>query len=71
MKEVIDVCREATGHPIPAEMQPRRAGDCTALVADAAKAKTVLGWNPQYADLKSIVQSAWNWHRAHPNGYSK
>ncbi len=69
VKEVIEVCREVTGHPIPAELQPRRAGDCTALVADAKKARTVLGWNPQHADLKEIVQSAWSWHQAHPNGY--
>ncbi len=71
VKEVIEVCREVTGHPIPAELEPRRAGDCTALVADATKAKTELGWNPQFADLKSIVQSAWDWHQAHPNGYEK
>jgi UDP-glucose 4-epimerase len=70
VREVIDVCREVTGNPIPAESKPRRAGDCTALVADATKAKTVLGWNPRHADLKEIVQSAWNWHRAHPNGYA-
>lgn len=69
VKEVIDVCREVTGHPIPAELEPRRAGDCTSLVADATKARTELGWNPQFADLKSIVQSAWDWHQAHPNGY--
>jgi len=69
VKEVIEVCREVTGPPIPAEIQPRRAGDCTALVADATKARTVLGWNPQHADLKEIVQSAWDWHQAHPNGY--
>lgn len=69
VKEVIDVCREVTGHSIPAEVQPRRAGDCTALVADATKAKTVLGWDPQFADLKTIVQSAWDWHQAHTNGY--
>jgi len=69
VKEVIEVCREVTGHPIPAEVQPRRAGDCTTLVADSTKARTVLGWNPQHADLKEIVQSAWDWHQAHPNGY--
>ncbi|HEY5653380.1 MAG TPA: UDP-glucose 4-epimerase GalE [Pontiella sp.] len=69
VKEVIEVCREVTGHEIPAEVQPRRPGDCTALVADATKAKTILGWDPQHADLKSIVQSAWDWHQAHPNGY--
>jgi UDP-glucose 4-epimerase len=38
-------------------------------VADATKAKSVLGWDPQNADLKSIVQSAWDWHQSHPNGY--
>jgi len=70
VKEVIEVCREVTNHPIPAELEPRRAGDCTALVADASKAKRELGWNPQYADLKTIVQSAWDWHQAHPNGYA-
>ena len=70
VKEVIDVCREVTGHPIPAELEPRRAGDCTALVADATKAKTELGWDPQFADLKQIVQSAWDWHQANPDGYT-
>lgn len=69
VKEVIDVCREVTGHPIPAELKPRRAGDCTALVADAAKAKAELGWDPQFADLRTIVKSAWDWHQAHPDGY--
>lgn len=71
VKEVIEVCREVTGHSISAEIRPRRPGDCTTLVADAAKAKTVLGWDPQHADLKEIVQSAWKWHRAHPNGYEE
>lgn len=69
VKEVIEVCREVTGHQIPAEMQPRRAGDCAALVANSTKARTVLGWDPQHADLKEIVGSAWAWHQSHPNGY--
>lgn len=69
VKEVIDVAREVTGHEIPAELQDRRPGDCTALVADAKKAREVLGWDPQHADLKAIIESAWNWHQAHPNGY--
>lgn len=69
VREVIDVCREVTGHPIPAEAEPRRPGDCTALVADAAKARTELGWNPEHADLRDIVESAWKWHQAHPTGY--
>ena len=70
VKEVIDVCRNVTGHPIPAEVQPRREGDCTILVADATKAHHELGWDPQYPDLETIVKTAWAWHQAHPNGYS-
>ncbi len=71
VKEVIEVAREVTGHPIPAKLEPRRAGDCARLVSDSTKAKEVLGWKPEYADLHSIVESAWNWHKAHPNGYNK
>lgn len=51
VKEVIDVTRKVTGHPIPAEICPRRAGDPAQLVASSEKAKTVLGWKPQYAEL--------------------
>jgi UDP-glucose 4-epimerase len=40
-------------------------------VAGAAKAKDVLGWKPQFADLQTIVQHAWNWHQAHPRGYGR
>lgn len=69
VKEVIDVARSVTGHAIPAEMVPRRAGDPAQLVASSEKAKTVLGWNPQYDHLETIVASAWNWHKAHPNGF--
>ena len=69
VKEVIDVARKVTGHPIPAEISPRRAGDPAQLVASSEKAKTVLGWKPQYAELDTIVSSAWTWHKNHPNGY--
>lgn len=69
VKEVIDVARKVTGHAIPAEICPRRAGDPAQLVASSEKAKTVLGWKPQYADLETIVASAWSWHKNHPNGY--
>ncbi len=71
VKEVIDVSREVTGHPIPAELEPRRAGDCARLISDSTKAKEILGWKPEYADLHSIIKSAWNWHQSHPNGYEK
>lgn len=70
-KEVVDVARKVTGHPIPAEIAPRRAGDPAQLVASSEKAKTVLGWKPRYADLEVIVTTAWNWHKAHPNGYGE
>jgi UDP-glucose 4-epimerase len=70
-KEVVEVARKVTGHPIPAEIAPRRAGDPAQLVASSEKAKTVLGWNPQYADLEVIVSSAWNWHKTHPHGYKE
>lgn len=69
VKEVIDVARKVTGHPIPAELCPRRAGDPAQLVASSEKARSVLGWKPQYADLETIVSTAWNWHKNHPNGY--
>ena len=69
VKEVIDTARKVTGHPIPAVEEPRRAGDPAHLVASSEKAKTVLGWKPQYDDLETIIQSAWKWHESHPNGY--
>ncbi len=69
VKEVIDVTRTVTGHPIPAEMSPRRAGDPAQLVASSEKIKRVLGWKPQFNDLETIIATAWNWHRAHPHGF--
>ncbi len=69
VREVIDTARKATGHPIPAQISPRRAGDPAQLVASSEKAKQVLGWKPKYDDLETIISSAWNWHKSHPNGY--
>lgn len=69
VKEVIETVREVTGHPIPAEVAPRRAGDPATLIADSSKIREELGWSPKYADLKSIIESAWNWHVKHPSGY--
>lgn len=71
VREVIDVCREITGHKVPVIMGERRAGDPPALVADATQAKQRLEWTPTMPDLKTIVQSAWNWHSTHPRGYAK
>ena len=71
VKDVIDTARKVTGHPIPAVESPRRAGDPAQLVASSEKARTVLGWKPQYDDLETIIASAWKWHETHPNGYDK
>ncbi|MCL2368854.1 MAG: UDP-glucose 4-epimerase GalE, partial [Oscillospiraceae bacterium] len=70
VREVIDIARHVTGHPIPAAMAARRPGDPAQLVASSESARTVLGWQPQYADLETIVASAWNWHKNHPNGFT-
>ncbi|NLC19854.1 MAG: UDP-glucose 4-epimerase GalE [Clostridiales bacterium] len=69
VKEVIDTARRVTKHPIEARVTQRRAGDPAVLVASSEKAKRVLGWKPQHADLEEIIESAWNWHRTHPKGY--
>lgn len=69
VNEVVETVREVTGHAIPAEITPRRAGDPATLIADSRRIREELGWNPKYPDLKSIVQSAWDWHLAHPQGY--
>lgn len=71
VKEVVEMVREITGHSIPAEITPRRPGDPATLIADSQKIREELGWNPKYPDLRSIVESAWNWHKAHPQGYSE
>ena len=71
VKEVIDVARAVTGHPIPAQVSPRRAGDPAQLIASSEKAIKVLGWKPQYNDLNTIIATAWKWHSAHPRGYEE
>ncbi|WP_432620289.1 UDP-glucose 4-epimerase GalE [Butyricicoccus sp.] len=71
VKEVIDTARKVTGHPIPAKITPRRAGDPAQLIASSEKAKTILGWHPEHADLEEIIATAWNWHKNHPHGFAK
>ena len=69
VKEVVETAREVTGHPIPAKEEARRAGDPSTLIASSGRAKGILGWTPQYADLRVIIETAWKWHQAHPHGY--
>ena len=71
VKEVIEAAREVTGHPIPAKIAPRRAGDPAKLVASSEKAMKKLGWKPRYADIHTIIESAWKWFQEHPDGYDK
>lgn len=68
--EVIEACRRASGHPIPIRMSERRPGDPAKLISESSLAKDVLGWEPHYKSIDEIVQSAWDWHREHPEGFS-
>ena len=69
VRQVIEACRAVTGRDIPETKGARRAGDPPALVADAKKAKSELGWQPEYAEVVPIIQTAWKWHQSHPHGY--
>lgn len=71
VKQIIETCREVTGHEIPAIEGDRRPGDPPELVADATLAKEILGWEPEYRTPKPIIETAWNWHQANPTGYVK
>jgi UDP-glucose 4-epimerase len=63
VREVIESARRVTGHPIPAELHPRRPGDPAVLVASSEKAIRELGWKPRYTQLDDILRTAWAWHQ--------
>ena len=63
--EVIETAKRVTGRPIHMRMEPRRPGDPPRLVADATRAKEVLGWTPKESDLSSILRSQWDWMQKH------
>lgn len=69
VREVIAACEAVSGKPIAVVEKPRRAGDPPRLIAGSDRIKTELGWTPKYQDIRAIVESAWNWHVANPNGY--
>jgi UDP-glucose-4-epimerase GalE len=71
VREVVRTVEQVTGRRVPVREGPRRAGDPAALTAAGDKIRRELGWKPKYADLRSIVETAWNWHRSHPDGYGK
>lgn len=69
--QVLEAARRVTGHPIPASVAPRRAGDPDILIASSEKAERILGWKRVHNDIEDIISAAWNWHKAHPKGYNK
>jgi UDP-glucose 4-epimerase len=69
VRQVVEVARKVTGHKIPVIEKPRRPGDPPKLVGDSTKIRNVLGWSPRFDSLEAIIDSAWQWHRAHPMGY--
>jgi len=71
VRAVVEMAREITGHSIPLQVAPRRAGDPAILIASSAKAQEELGWKPQFNSLQQILESAWIWHRNHPAGFIK
>ncbi len=71
VKEVIEAARIVTGDEIKSVITPRRAGDPANLIASSEKARRVLGWNPKHDSIEEIIESAWKWHKSHPNGYKK
>lgn len=68
--EVVAAAEEVTGQRIRTRLASRRPGDVAELVAAADRARTLLGWAPEYTSLTSIIETAWNWHRRHPRGYA-
>lgn len=71
VRQVIDTASEVTGVSISMTIGPRRAGDPSVLIAHSDKIRRELDWQPAYQDLRTIIDSAWQWMKAHPNGYGR
>jgi UDP-glucose 4-epimerase len=69
VREVIETCKQVTGRDIKAIEKPRRPGDPPRLIAASEKIRTELGWQPQFQNIRPIVESAWAWHVKNPHGY--
>lgn len=70
VRQVLEAARQVTGLTIPAQVVDRRPGDPACLVASSGKLARELGWKPSYTEIREIIDSAWQWHKKHPNGYS-
>jgi UDP-glucose 4-epimerase len=66
----LETARQITGRNIAAAAGARRPGDPATLIADSTRIKQELGWAPEFGDLRLIIETAWNWHKNHPNGYA-
>lgn len=71
VREIIEACRAVTAHEIPAEVVPRRPGDPPSLYANATRLHERFGWQPKYTEIRDTIATAWNWHRDHPDGFSR
>lgn len=71
VNQVLEVARKVTKKKIPARVGPRRAGDPAVLIASSEKIKRELNWKPEFQDLRVIIESAWRWMQAHPDGYTE
>jgi UDP-glucose-4-epimerase GalE len=69
VRDVISAVERVTGRPVPYDVQPRREGDPPALYASSERAKSLLGWRPRFEEIDVIVETAWRWRAAHPQGY--
>lgn len=70
-KEVVEMVKKVSGVDFSIEMSNKRPGDAVELVASSEKIKKELGWEPKYSDLETIVKTAWDWHKNHPDGFKK
>lgn len=71
VRQIVAAVERVTGRDLPVIEGPRRAGDPTALIADASRARELLGWEPSRSTMDEMIGSAWTWHRAHPDGYGE
>ncbi|MCP4112964.1 MAG: UDP-glucose 4-epimerase, partial [Desulfobacteraceae bacterium] len=69
VKEVIETACDITGRSIPSKIAKRRSGDPAVLIGSSDKAVKELGWNPRFNDIRTIIETAWKWHKKNPDGY--
>ena len=71
VREVIEMSKTISGVDFKVIEEPRRAGDPADLFASSQKAQKILGWKPQFPNMEQIIETAWNWHKKHPDGFKK